>query len=88
MYNIIYSNYKSFIDLTEGSNKINTNSSSNEDGADIKLEPDDIHDSIVDVSEQIENNSVNSQLSQNVNTFGKNLSGNYCSKKKLFNCLD
>ena len=56
-------------------------SSSNEGIVVIKLEPDDLHDSMVDVSEQIENNSDTSELLQNVDKCCENESDSYYYKK-------
>ena len=49
----------------------------NEDVFEIKLEQNDIHDSMVDLAEQVENNSDGTELSQNVYRFGENVSGSY-----------
>ena len=49
--------------------QISTNLSSNEDIVEIKFEPDEFHDSINDIPEQIENKSDSSELSQNVEKF-------------------
>ena len=45
------------------------------DFAEIKLEPEDMHDSIVDVSEQIENNYDRSEITQNVERSGQRRAG-------------
>ena len=74
------SNCKLFIAVTMESDKISTKSSSVEDFPEIKLEPDDINDSMVDVSEGIENNSENSELLRNVGVVGLNVSGTYYYK--------
>ena len=68
-------NHHLFVAATKESDKITTKSSNNEDGAEIKLEPDEFHDSMVDVSEQIENKSGSSELSPNVVKFDENVSG-------------
>ena len=47
---------------------------------DIKVESDDFHDSMVDVSKQIENNSDNSELSQNLDKFDENIASRYYYK--------
>ena len=65
---------------TKESDKFSAKSLSNEDISEFKLEPDDFYDSMVAVSEQIENNSVSSELSQNVEIFGENVSGSYYYK--------
>ena len=74
------SNCKLFIAVTMESDKISTKSSSVEDFPDIKLEPDDLNDSMVDVSKQIENNSENTELLRNVDIFGQHESGIYYYK--------
>ena len=76
------------IDVTKESNKIRTKPSSNEDSTEIKLEPDDLNDSMVDASEQIENKSDSSELSQNVEIFDEHLSGNFYYKIQYCNCLN
>ena len=55
-------NYKIFVAVTKESDKIITKSTSNEDVPEIKLEPDGFHDSMVDVSEGIDNNSDSFEL--------------------------
>merc|ERR1719466_619592 len=62
--------------VTKESDKIRTKPSFNEDGTEIKLEPDNLNDSMVDASKQIENKSDNSELSQNVEIFDEHLSDN------------
>ena len=57
------------------SDKISTKLPSDQDLTGIKLEPDDVHESMVDISEQIENKSDDSELSQNVDNFGENVAG-------------
>ena len=57
------------------SDKISTKLPSDQDLTVIKLEPDDVHESMVDISEQIENKSDDSELSQNVDNFGENVAG-------------
>ena len=61
---------------------ISTKPPSVEYQTEIKFEPDHFQGSMVDGSEQIENTTDNSELSQNVDKFGENLSGTYCYKKK------
>ena len=75
------SNYKLFIAVTKESDKISTKSSSAKDIDEIKVEPDDFHDSMVDVSEQVENSYYCSELSQNVHKFGEKVSGSYNYRK-------
>ena len=70
-------NSKFFIAFTNNPDKISSKSSSNEDGTEFKLEPDDFHDCIVGAADQIENNSDSSELSQNVDKFGENVAGSY-----------
>ena len=62
------------------SDKINTKSSYVESIPNIKLEPDNFHDSMVDVSEQTENTCNSSESSQNVHKFPENVLGNYYYK--------
>ena len=73
-------NHKLFVAVTKESGKINSKSSYNDDVADTNYGPDDFHDSIVDVSEQTENNFGRPQLSQYVGTFDENVSGSYFYK--------
>ena len=47
------------------------------DFAEIKLEPDDMHDSMVDVAEEIENNSGGSESTQHVDRSGELLTGKF-----------
>ena len=75
------SNYELFIAVTAESHKFSTKFTSNEDVSEIKLEPDDFNGSMVDVSEQIENNFNCSELSENVHKFGENILGNSYYKK-------
>ena len=76
---LAYDSYSNlFIAVTKESDEISTKSPSNEDILEIKLEPDDFCNSIVNVSEQIENNSDCTELAQNVDKFGGILSGSYC----------
>ena len=75
-YLVIDNHFKLFIALKEYNNTSNK-SSSNKDGAEIKLEPEDVHYSMVDVPEQIENKSDSSELSQNVDIFREHVSGNF-----------
>ena len=70
------------------SDKVSTKQSSIGDGAEIKLESDDFHDSMVDVSEQIENKSDSSVLSQNVEKFSENVSGSLNYKIKFIKCCN
>ena len=58
--------------VTEKSDKISTRSLSNGDVLEIKSEPEEVHDC---KSEQIENQSESSELSQKVKIFGGNESG-------------
>ena len=44
----------------------------------IKLEPDDFHDSIVNISEQTEATSDISELSQNIEKSRKSKTGKFC----------
>ena len=60
--------------VTENSENICTRSQSNEDIFEIKSEPKEVHDCM---SEQIENNSESSELSQKVDEFSENKSGSY-----------
>ena len=76
------SNYISFIGVTKESDKISTKSSNEENFDEFILELGDLHDSIVDVPEQFENKSDSFELSQNVEKFGKNISGRYYYKRK------
>ena len=71
------SNSKLFVDVTKESNKISVKSSVNEDGAEIKLEPEEVHYSVEDVSEQIENKSKSFVLSQNIDNLCVNVSGGF-----------
>ena len=70
--------YNLCLGVAKESGIINTKSPSVEYLAEIKLETDDFQGSMVDVSEQIENRSDSSELSQHVDKFGENLSGTYC----------
>ena len=64
---LAYDSYSNlFIAVTKESDEISTRSPSNEDILEIKLEPGDFCNSIVNVSEQ------------NVDKFGDILSGSYC----------
>ena len=71
------SNSKLFIAVTKESDKISTRLPSNEDVFEIKLEQNDIHDSMVDLAEQVENNFDCTKLSQNIYRFGEKVSGSY-----------
>ena len=51
-----------FVAVTKESDKTTTNSTSNEDVSEIKLEPDGFHDFMVDVSEGNDNNSDSFEL--------------------------
>ena len=77
----IFINSKLFVAVTKESDKITTKSSVNEYQGEIKLEPDDFYGSMVDVSEQNEDESDSSDLSQNINKIGENVSGRYYYKK-------
>ena len=68
--------------VTEESGRISTKSPSVEYQAEVKLETDDFQGSLVDASEQIENRSDSSELSQNVDKLGEHLSGTYYCYKK------
>ena len=59
------------------SDKISTVSTSNEDVAEIKLEPDGFNDSMFDASAQIENKCENSELLQTFDLFIGIISGSY-----------
>ena len=71
------SNSKLFVDVTKESDKISVNSSVNEDGTEFKLEPEEVHHSVEDVSEQIENKSKSFVLSQNIDNLCVNVSGGF-----------
>ena len=74
---LVYDNYsKLFIAVTKESDGISTRSPP-KNVFEIKLEQNDIHDSMVDLSEQIENNYDCTELSQNVHRFGEKVSGSY-----------
>ena len=66
-----------FIVYTNECDNISTNLSVNEKFGKIKLEPDNFHDSMVDLSETIENNSDSSEVVQNVDKLCENVSGSY-----------
>ena len=66
---------KLFIAVTEVTDRVSTKSPSDEDITDVKFEPDNFIDSMIDVSEQIENRSDSSILSQNVEKFGEAVTG-------------
>ena len=73
----VFINSKLFVAVTKESDKITTKSSVNEHQGEIKLEPDDFHGSMVDVSEEVEDKSDSSDISQNVNKISENVSGRY-----------
>ena len=73
------SNSKLIVDVTKKSDTVSTNSRYNEDPTEIHVSSENIHDSMVDVSEQIANRSYSSELSQSVEKYGENLSGSYYS---------
>ena len=73
----IFINSKLFIAVTKESDVITTKSTVNEHQDEIKLEPDYFYGSMVDVSEQIEDKSDSSELSQNVDKLSENISGRY-----------
>ena len=68
--------------VTEASDKVSVKPPSNEDAGKIKLEPNGFNDSMVDVSEQIEYKSDITELSQNVDNVGVNVSGNFYYKNQ------
>ena len=63
------------------SDEISTKSSYIENISEIKLEPGDVHDLMVDVSEQIDNKSDSSELSKNVDNISENVLGSYQFKQ-------
>ena len=69
-----------FVAVANEFGKTSTKSSTNEDRTGIIIDPNDFHDSMVDVSEEIGNKSDNSKLS-NVDKFSEHLSGRYYYKK-------
>ena len=70
-------NYKLFVAVTNECSETSNKSSTSENLDQVKLEPDEFHDSMVDISEQIENKSENYESSQNLGKFGENASGSY-----------
>ena len=74
------SNSKLLVDITKESDKLSTKSSIKY-LAENNLDSDDFHGSMVDVSDQIKNNSDSFELLQNVEQFGENVSGTYYCKK-------
>ena len=80
-YLTLDSKSKLFIAVRKESQNISTKLSTIGDLLEAKLEPDEFHNSMVDVSKQIKNKSDSFELSQNVNNFDENVLG-CCYYKK------
>ena len=64
-----------FTVVTNESDKTSTKSSNNEDVSEIKLEPNDLYDPMIDVAEQIGSRSCSSASSQIADKASKNVAG-------------
>ena len=77
-FNIIkVSIYIYFKDETKSSSEVVIGNSVNNELTEIKLEPDDFQESIVNISEQTESTSDNSELSQNIDKFSNSKTGKF-----------
>ena len=66
------------LDVTKNSSKDVFENSVNNELTEIKLEPDEFQESIVNISEQTEATSDSSELSQNIENSCKSKTGKFC----------
>ena len=78
IFKIYLSEYIYILDATKNSSKVVIETSVNNELNEIKLEPDDFQDSILNISEQTEATSDTSELSKNIDSSCKSKTGKYC----------